>query len=98
MRTRVIQGVRPLNLEHCRFVGRAFTVRFVPVREDLADRASMANPGNPNYGAIDKVPAGSVVVMDMRGDVSAGGLGDVLVARLKARGVAGLVTDGGMRD
>jgi regulator of RNase E activity RraA len=98
MRTRVIQGARPLNPAQGRFAGRAFTVRFVPVREDLADRASVANPGNPHYGTIDRIPAGSVVVMDMMGDTTAGGLGDVMVARLKASGVVALVTDGGMRD
>ena len=98
MRTRVVQGARPLNPAHCRFLGRAFTVRFVPIREDLSDRASMANPGNPLYGTLDRIPTGSVVMMDMMCNATVGGLGDVLVARLKALGAAALVTDGGMRD
>jgi regulator of RNase E activity RraA len=98
MRTRVIQNARPLNAQHCRFVGRAFTVRFVPIREDLGDSASLANPGNRLYGTIDRIPAGSVVVMDMMGNTRAGGMGDILVAALKARGVVGVVTDGAMRD
>jgi len=98
MRSRAAHGVRPLNAECCRFVGPAFTVRFVPLREDFGDRASMVNSNSALYGTIDTIPAGGVVMMDMRGDTSCGGLGDVLVAALIARGVAGLVADGAMRD
>jgi len=98
MRTRIVQGVRPLSPAHCRFVGPAFTVRCVPVREDFTDRASMANPGNPLHGTYDRIPAGAVLVMDMMRDTRSGGLGDVLASGLRARGVAGLVLDGGIRD
>jgi regulator of RNase E activity RraA len=98
MRTRAIRGVRPLNPGRCRFVGPAYTLRNVPIREDLTHRASMANPGSHLHGTVDAIPAGSVLVIDMLRDDSCGGLGDVLVAALVARGVVGIVADGGMRD
>ncbi|HEV7717898.1 MAG TPA: ribonuclease activity regulator RraA [Arsenicitalea sp.] len=98
MRTRSIRHARPLNPKNARFVGPAFTVRNVPVREDLTDRASMVSPKSHLHGTIDTIPAGSVVVFDMLGDTGCGAIGDVLVAVLINRGVAGLVTDGAMRD
>lgn len=98
MRTRAIHGVRPVNPRHSRFVGPAFTVRFVPVREDLTAHGSLANPGNPLHGTYDRVPPGSVLVVDMMGDTRCGALGDVLVSLLKTRGAAGIVMDGGVRD
>jgi regulator of RNase E activity RraA len=98
MRTRVVQGVRPVNRERCRFVGPAFTIRNVPIREDLTERASIASPTSPLHGTYDTVPAGSVLMIDMMRDTRCGAIGDVLVAGLHARGVAGIVADGGMRD
>jgi regulator of RNase E activity RraA len=98
MWTRSIVGVSPLNKQHCRFIGPAFTVRCVPVREDMERQASMANPGNPHFGVFDTIPAGCVVVYDAGGDVRSGSLGDVLMAALKARGVVGFVSDGAVRD
>lgn len=98
MRTRTIFGARPLNRERARFVGPAYTLRNVPVREDLTDRASIVSHRSPLHGLIDRVPAGSVLVIDMRGETTCGGLGDIMVAALAVRGVAALVTDGAMRD
>jgi regulator of RNase E activity RraA len=98
MRTRTILGARPLDPANARFAGPAFTLRNVPVREDLTDRASIVSRSNPLHGTIDRIPAGAVLVIDMRGDTTCGGLGDIAVAALAARGVAGLVTDGSMRD
>jgi regulator of RNase E activity RraA len=98
MRSRAVRGIRPVNPARCRFVGPAFTVRFVPLREDLTDRATIVSPGSPVYGTLDRIPAGAVLMLDMRGDTTAGALGDVLVARLIALGVAAVVADGGMRD
>lgn len=98
MRTRTIAGARPLNPANARFVGPAFTLRNVPVREDLTHRASIVSRTSPLHGTIDRIPAGSVLIIDMRGDKSCGGLGDIMVAALAARGVAALVTDGAMRD
>jgi regulator of RNase E activity RraA len=98
MRTRTILGARPLNPLNARFVGPAVTLRNVPVREDLTDRASIVSPKSPLHGTVDAMPAGSVLVIDMRGDVTCGGLGDIMVEALATRGVAALVTDGAMRD
>lgn len=98
LRTRSVPDVRPLNPERCQFVGPAYTVRFVPVREDLTENASLVSPTSHLLGTIDTIPAGSVVMMDMQRNTSCGAIGDVLVAALVARGVAGLVADGGMRD
>ena len=98
MRSRTILGARPLNRANCRFAGPAFTLRNVPVREDLTDRASIVSRKSHLHGTVDRIPAGSVLVIDMRGDNTCGGLGDIMVAALAARGVAGLVTDGAMRD
>jgi regulator of RNase E activity RraA len=98
LRSRAIAGVRPLNPGAARFVGPAFTLRNVPVREDLTDRASIASPKSPLHGTVDRVPPGSVLVIDMRGEMRCGALGDVLIAALATRGVAGVVTDGPMRD
>jgi regulator of RNase E activity RraA len=98
LRTRTILGARPLNPANARFVGPAFTLRNVPLREDLAHRASVVSRASPLHGTIDRFPAGSVLVIDMRGDRSCGGLGDIMVAALAARGAAALVTDGAMRD
>lgn len=98
MRTRAVRNVRPIDPRRCSFVGPAYTVRYVPIREDHTDRASLVSPGNPLVGKLDAIPAGSVVVMDMGGDETSGAIGDVIVARLIALGVAGVVVDGGMRD
>ena len=98
MRTRAVHGVRPIDPACCTFIGPAYTVRYVPLREDHATRASVVSPGSPLLGSMDKVPAGSVVVMDMGRDDTSGAIGDVIAARLKALGVVGVVADGGMRD
>jgi len=98
MRTRAVRGVRPINPARCRFVGPAYTIRYVPIREDLTESSSLASPTSHLKGTLDAIPAGSVVVIDMMRDDSSGALGDVLIARLIAIGVAGVVADGGMRD
>ena len=98
MRSRALRGVRPIDPKCCTFIGPAYTVRYVPLREDHAARASVVSPGSPLLGTMDKVPAGSVVVMDMGGDDTSGAIGDVIMARLITLGVAGVVVDGGMRD
>ena len=80
-----------------RIVGPAFTLRFVPAREDLATPESWASPRSTR-GAIEDMPAGVIAVADAMGVTAAGIFGDILVARMKKRGVAGLVTDGVVRD
>lgn len=92
-----VAGTRPLFPDIPRVAGEAFTMRFLPMREDVATRESYAKPGSLRE-AIEEVPAGAMVVIDARGAQGCGTLGDILAARLKARGCVGAVSDGAMRD
>ena len=92
-----MRGPRPLLDDGARVVGEAFTARFVPMREDLAQPESYGQPLSFR-DAIESVPAGAVLVLDARGTRDAATLGDILVARLKHRGVAAAVTDAAVRD
>ncbi len=98
MRSRTVQGVHSLVPGHCRFVGPAVTLRYAPAREDLASLAGLDHADNPARDLIDTMPSGSVLMIDMQGSVAGGALGDILVARLIARGAVGVVADGAMRD
>ncbi len=97
-RNAFIAGLAPANPACARMVGPAYTLRFIPMREDLAVSGSVANPAHPQRAAIEQMPAGHVLVIGTGGQVGSGGLGDILVARLMQRGVAGVVSDGAMRD
>ncbi len=92
-----LRGARPLQPEQPRIVGRAFTLRFVPAREDLATPESWSSPISTR-AAIEAMPAGCVAVVDAMGVTDAGIFGDILCARMSKRGVAALVTDGVVRD
>jgi regulator of RNase E activity RraA len=92
-----LRGTRPLQAGQKRVVGRAFTLRFLPGREDLATPESLAS-GRSTRAAIEAMPDGSVIVIDAMGTLDAGVFGDILCARMKMRGVAGMVTDGVVRD
>jgi regulator of RNase E activity RraA len=92
-----MRGTRPLAPGYPRLVGRAFTLRFVPAREDLATPASWSSPKSTR-SAIEAMPAGCIAVVDAMGITDAGIFGDILCARMKKRGVAALVTDGVVRD
>lgn len=92
-----LRGTRPLKAGQPRLVGRAFTLRFVPAREDLATPESWASPISTR-AAIEAMPAGCIAVVDAMGVSDAGIFGDILCARMQMRGVAGLVTDGVVRD
>jgi regulator of RNase E activity RraA len=92
-----MQGTRPLRAGQPRQVGRAFTLRFVPAREDLATPASWASPISTR-AAIEAMPEGCIAVVDALGCRDAGIFGDILCARMQRRGVAALVTDGVVRD
>ena len=92
-----MRGPKPLRAGQKRIVGSAFTLRFVPSREDLATPESWASPTSTR-GAIEAMPAGCIAVADAMGVVDAGIFGDILTERMKYRGVAGLVTDGVVRD
>ena len=92
-----MRGTLPLRPGQARVVGPAFTLRFVPAREDLATPASWASPTSTR-AAIEAMPEGCIAVADAMGVTDAGIIGDILCARMQMRGVAGLVTDGVMRD
>ena len=92
-----MQGPRPLAQGYERIVGPAFTLRFVPAREDLATPESWASSRSTRR-AIEEMPPGVVAVADAMGLTSAGIFGDILTLRMRRRGVAGLVTDGAVRD
>jgi regulator of RNase E activity RraA len=92
-----LRGTRPLAPGYPRLVGRAFTLRFVPAREDLATPASWGNPISTR-AAIEAMPPGCIAVVGAMGTTDAGIFGDILCARMAKRRVAGLVTDGVVRD
>jgi regulator of RNase E activity RraA len=92
-----LRGTRPLAPNQPRLVGCAFTLRFVPAREDLATPASWGSPISTR-AAIEAMPAGCIAVVGALGVTDAGIFGDILCARMKKRGVAGLVSDGVVRD
>ena len=92
-----MRGTRPLRPEQPRVVGRAFTLRFVPAREDLATPASWGAPISTR-AAIEAMPAGCIAVVGAMGVTDAGIFGDILCARMRKRGAAALVTDGVVRD
>ncbi|HTT12913.1 MAG TPA: ribonuclease activity regulator RraA [Burkholderiaceae bacterium] len=92
-----IRGTRPLRPEQARVVGRAFTLRFVPAREDLATPAAWGAPISTR-AAIEAMPPGCVAVVGALGVTDAGIFGDILCARMRKRGVGALVTDGVIRD
>ena len=92
-----MRGTRPLQPGQPRIVGRAFTLRFVPAREDLATPASWASPISTR-AAIEAMPEGCIAVVDAMGNTDAGIFGDILCARMAKRGVAALITDGVVRD
>ena len=92
-----IRGTKPLLPGQPRKVGRAFTLRFVPAREDLATPASWGSPISTR-AAIEAMPEGCIAVVDSMRTTDAGIFGDILCARMQKRGVAALVTDGVVRD
>lgn len=98
LRNQYVQNVRRLGAEGKRMVGPAFTLRYIPAREDLNPVDVFRDPGHPQRRAIEEIPEGHVLVMDCRLDASAASAGSILVTRLQVRGCAGVVTDGGLRD
>ena len=92
-----LRGTRPIRAGQPRLVGRAFTLRFVPAREDLATPESWSSPKSTR-GAIEDMPEGCIAVVDSMGVQDAGIFGDILCARMAKKKVAALVTDGVVRD
>jgi regulator of RNase E activity RraA len=98
LRNQVIQDVRPVARKGLNMVGPAFTLRYMPAREDRNQLAEFRNPEHPQRVAVETCHEGSVLVMDSRTDARAASAGDILITRLMMRGGAGVVTDGGFRD
>ncbi len=98
LRNQFIQNVHPLNPDLGNMVGEAFTLRYIPAREDLNPVSVFQDRGHPQRKAVEECPPGAVMVIDSRKDPRAASAGGILVSRLMKRGVAGVVTDGGFRD
>lgn len=98
LRNQFLQDVHPLRTGRANMVGEAFTLRYIPAREDLNPISVFQNPDHPQRKAVEDCPPGAVLVIDSRKDARAASAGSILASRLMQRGVAGLVTDGGFRD
>jgi len=98
LRNQFIQNVHPLNPSLPNMVGEAFTLRYMPAREDLNLISVFNDRSHPQRQAVEQCPEGAVLLMDSRKDARAASAGGILVSRLMKRGVAGVVTDGGFRD
>ncbi len=92
-----MQGPRPFDPNFARFVGEAFTFSFLPMREDLSTLESYSQPGSLREG-IEAMRPGQVAVIDARGEAACGTLGDILLLRMRQRGVLAAVSDGAVRD
>ena len=97
-RNQMIQGVLPLRKGAGTMVGEAFTLRYMPAREDLNPITVFRDHAHPQRKAVEECPPGAVFVIDSRKDARAASAGSILATRLMVRGCAGLVTDGGFRD
>ena len=98
LRNQFIQNVHPLNTKLPNMVGEAFTLRYIPAREDLNPITVFLDRNHPQRVAVEQCPPGAVMVFDSRKDARAASAGSILITRLMVRGAAGAVTDGGFRD
>jgi regulator of RNase E activity RraA len=99
LRNQMVQDVRPLGgPKGASMVGEAYTLRYMPAREDLNPMTIFRDHSHPQRKAVEECPPGAILVMDSRKDARAASAGGILVTRLMVRGVAGVVTDGGFRD
>jgi regulator of RNase E activity RraA len=98
LRNQFIQDVHPLNANLPNMVGEAFTLRYIPAREDLNPITVFLDRNHPQRQAVEQCPEGAVMVIDSRKNARAASAGSILVTRLMVRGCAGVVTDGGFRD
>ena len=98
LRNQFIQDVRPVNPSLPNMVGEAFTLRYIPAREDLNPISVFQDPRHPQRAAVEQCPEGGVMVIDSRRNARAASAGSILITRLMVRGAAGIVTDGGFRD
>ncbi len=94
----MMHGIFPIDASQPQLVGPAYTLRFMPSREDLDNMTNYSRNDNMHRRAIEECPEGAVLVIDAFGNTKASSMGDMMAARLKYRGVSGVVTDGGYRD
>ncbi len=98
LKNQFIQDVHPLSEKPANMVGQAYTLRYIPAREDLNPISVFQDPAHPQRVGVEEIPPGHVMVIDSRKDPRAASAGSILVTRMMKRGVAGVVTDGGFRD
>lgn len=98
LRNCFLYGLKPLNPAHAKFVAEAFTLRYIPSREDIDNYSIYHKPGHPQRVAIESCPPGAALIMDCRNDPLGASAGDILMTRLMKRGVAAAITDGSYRD
>lgn len=98
LKNQFIQDVHPLGFKGSNMVGQAYTMRYIPAREDLNPISVFQDPNHPQRVGVEECPVGSVMVIDSRKDPRAASAGSILVTRMMKRGCAGIVTDGGFRD
>jgi regulator of RNase E activity RraA len=98
LRNQFLNGLIPMNLKNCRFVGEAATLRYIPMREDLDVLDAFRDPDHPQRKAVETARPGTVLVADCRGDVRAASIGNILITRLRKRGAVAFVSDGAVRD
>ncbi|MEX2615395.1 MAG: ribonuclease activity regulator RraA [Alphaproteobacteria bacterium] len=98
LRNQFIQDVHPVGPFRGNMVGQAYTMRYIPAREDLNPLSVFQDPSHPQRAGVEAIPAGCVMVIDSRKDARAASAGSILMTRMMKRGVAGVVTDGGFRD
>ncbi|WP_437369870.1 ribonuclease activity regulator RraA [Maribacter litoralis] len=98
LKNQFIQSVKPLKSGRPTMVGEAYTLRYIPAREDLNPISVFRDPKHLQRVAVEECPEGAVLVIDSRQNGRAASAGSILVTRLMVRGVAGIVTDGGFRD
>ena len=98
LKNQFIQKVKPLKMGRPTMVGEAFTLRYIPAREDRNPVNVFRNSDHPQRVAVESCPEGAVMVIDSRKSARAASAGSILITRLMVRGVSGIVTDGGFRD
>ena len=98
LRNQWIQDVHPVGPHKRNMVGQAYTMRYIPAREDLNPISVFQDPTHPQRVGVEAIPPGCVMVIDSRKDARAASAGSILMTRMMKRGVAGVVTDGGFRD
>ncbi len=98
LRNTFLHGLAPLRPLERSLVGEAFTLRYIPAREDLDILSAFEDYDHPQRAAIEQTPPGAILVMDCRGDDRAASAGHILMTRLHRRGAAGMITDGSVRD